>query len=572
MERKLSIARKLTAAALSLTLLGATAYAYDFPQPDWGALLSERISMETETEFEMYVEGRKESAPYYGARLEPRAGTYIGMVYEYSQDFQPLGSYLTYMETSTKHTDLYAPEMMSDNAVAMVGWTVDSLGNIDYDYIRASLDNLSKYNKPMFIRFANEMNCSSLGDDPDLYVQVFRNVANMVHEYPNFAVVWAPNDMGSLDRPFQYYYPGDEYVDWVGLSCYMTKYFLNDPNTDIKNSQYFMTGDYAWATNKIKPFMKFLSDYGINKPVMISEGGVARYNNLGTDYTGWHEPRLRNMLWYLNMKYPQIKMINYFNNPYQYDEVQFYISDYPESVSIYKEAAANGSYLRSADAEPEFVFSPANNGETLIAKDGIVNLYTLAYFANKPDITVNYKIDGVWYHSANQIPYKCGLIVNNITDGKHTLTISSEGTEKSYDMYKSGQCIAFGRQPDTSIAVPEKEITVTVNGDEISFDQPPVIEDGRTLVPVRAIFEALGAEVNWNENTQTVTSQRGDISIHLTIGNNSMDKNGEKILLDVPAKIIEGRTLVPARAVAEAFDCAVDWDGENRRVIIEQTD
>ena len=85
------------------------------------------------------------------------------------------------------------------NSVVMVGWSIYNLDSVDYNHIRSVLNTLSTYNKPMFIRFANEMNVSALGDDPTKYVNVFRNVANIVHEYPNFAMVWSPNDLGALD-------------------------------------------------------------------------------------------------------------------------------------------------------------------------------------------------------------------------------------------------------------------------------------------------------------------------------------------------------------------------------------
>ena len=111
-------------------------------------------------------------------------------------------------------------------------------------------------------------------------------------------------------------------------------------------------------------------------------------------------------------------------------------------------------------------------------------------------------------------------------------------------------------------------ITVKANGQLVNFDQPPIIIDGRTLVPLRAIFEALGATVDWNGNTQTVTSKKGSTSISLSIDSNSMYKNGKAVTLDVPAQLINDRTLVPARAVAEAFGCDVDWDDTTKTITI----
>ena len=123
----------------------------------------------------------------------------------------------------------------------------------------------------------------------------------------------------------------------------------------------------------------------------------------------------------------------------------------------------------------------------------------------------------------------------------------------------------------TTTATPASdEIKVIVNGTAVAFDQPPIIENGRTLVPLRAIFEALGAEVEWEQSTQTVTAVRGDVTITLQIGSNILKRNGESIELDVPAKIVGGRTLVPARAVAESFGAEVGWDAKTRTVTITE--
>ena len=111
-------------------------------------------------------------------------------------------------------------------------------------------------------------------------------------------------------------------------------------------------------------------------------------------------------------------------------------------------------------------------------------------------------------------------------------------------------------------------VRVKLNGKQVLFDQPPIIESGRTLVPFRAILESLDATVGWDGNTQTVTATKNNITISLQIGSNILTKNGKNIGLDVPAKIVNNRTLIPVRAVAEALDATVDWDGPTYTVII----
>ncbi|MBR4874301.1 MAG: leucine-rich repeat protein [Clostridia bacterium] len=120
---------------------------------------------------------------------------------------------------------------------------------------------------------------------------------------------------------------------------------------------------------------------------------------------------------------------------------------------------------------------------------------------------------------------------------------------------------------NASLPLPE-EIMVSVNNVLLTFDQPPVIVDNRTLVPLRAIFEALGATVDWNAKTRTVTAVRGKDKISLVVDTNVLNKNGKETEIDVPAKIIGDRTMVPVRAISEALDSNVEWNPYVRTVYI----
>ena len=121
-----------------------------------------------------------------------------------------------------------------------------------------------------------------------------------------------------------------------------------------------------------------------------------------------------------------------------------------------------------------------------------------------------------------------------------------------------------------SFAAEDSAIKVLVDGEFIEFDVNPMAENGRTLVPMRYIFEALGAEVQWVAEANKVIATKGNTSIELILGSNVMLKNGEEIVLEVPAKAIDGRTLVPVRAISEAFECNVEWIPETQTVVISQ--
>lgn len=108
----------------------------------------------------------------------------------------------------------------------------------------------------------------------------------------------------------------------------------------------------------------------------------------------------------------------------------------------------------------------------------------------------------------------------------------------------------------------EQPAAVYVDGKlQIFSDAQPIIVDGRTLVPIRSVAEVLGAQVNWEDSTQTVLIDKGDKHIELTIGSKSPTVNGSPVNLDAPAVIINGRTMVPLRFVSEALGAKVVWDG-----------
>ncbi|MBQ2967727.1 MAG: leucine-rich repeat protein [Clostridia bacterium] len=116
-------------------------------------------------------------------------------------------------------------------------------------------------------------------------------------------------------------------------------------------------------------------------------------------------------------------------------------------------------------------------------------------------------------------------------------------------------------------------ITVLYNGTRVSFhtyDQNPELINDRTLVPLRAIFEAMDADVFWDDATSTVRAVRDGVVVEIAIGANVMHKNGETIPVDVPAQLINDRTMIPVRVIAEAFGAQVGWNDAGRVVLISE--
>lgn len=111
--------------------------------------------------------------------------------------------------------------------------------------------------------------------------------------------------------------------------------------------------------------------------------------------------------------------------------------------------------------------------------------------------------------------------------------------------------------------------SILISGQAVKFDAPPVIIQGRVLIPVRSVTTALGASVLWNDSEQKVTISRNGTSLEFEIGDDSMKVNGKSVHLDVPAQIVNGRTVVPLRALVEHLGLMAEWDDIGKIVDIQ---
>jgi N-acetylmuramoyl-L-alanine amidase len=109
-------------------------------------------------------------------------------------------------------------------------------------------------------------------------------------------------------------------------------------------------------------------------------------------------------------------------------------------------------------------------------------------------------------------------------------------------------------------------VSLQVDGAAVESDVPPVIIKERTLIPARAVFESMGATVDWDEDARLVEITMGTSDVKLTIDSKTAFVNGAEVQMDVPAMIVNDRTLIPVRFVAESLSCGVGWDDLSRTV------
>lgn len=109
---------------------------------------------------------------------------------------------------------------------------------------------------------------------------------------------------------------------------------------------------------------------------------------------------------------------------------------------------------------------------------------------------------------------------------------------------------------------------ITLNGNKIDFAQAPIIENGTTLVPMRAILEALGANVEWNSANQSVTAKIGIESVQLTIGSKAAYVGTTLTMLNTAPRLVNGTTMIPLRFLSESFGCTVAYNAQTKDISI----
>ena len=116
--------------------------------------------------------------------------------------------------------------------------------------------------------------------------------------------------------------------------------------------------------------------------------------------------------------------------------------------------------------------------------------------------------------------------------------------------------------------LPNNPVYVKFNDDILGFDEPPIIEDGSTLVPMRFLFEQMGADVEWDSETQTATATLDNKAVTFSIDNVNARINNKPAKMDVPARLVNGKTMVPLRFLSENMGYDVDWDADSRTAIV----
>lgn len=559
----------------------------------------------------VYAQTNNTPSPY---KVGPRTGSWFGsaaggtkansnytLAYINTGDSHPLSYWLDYWKNNCQGF-----EEVLNGGVVELAWNITdqstngvrALLNND-SYIQETLQTIGSEmgSATVLLRVGAEMNNWD-DSDPEVFKQAFQKVASAARSYSNIQMVFSPNDISNLKYTADQYYPGDEYVDWVGMSTYHSTNFKNFAGGDAAyemsygsafEDSFYGVGIYDHdPITTIKPIVELARAH--NKPVMISECGFSYIDySTGMDMTAYAAEQLNYFYSYVNMVYPEVKAVFYFDVARQEGNYDYALAASPTLSSTYDAAIkANGTYLFNRD-------DTVTGWETLdkSSLSGSEKTLRLATFASLPgnhSTTVKYYVDGNLAHTATKAPYYYDM---PLTPGTHTVQVEAEGgqfkqSSQTYTVQVGGGGTApevpvDPKPAETAEALPSTH-TLKVNG---AAQTPTVYNiNGYNYFKIRDLAAALNGtskqfEVGYDGASKSVTATTGTAYTAAggelagaasskqtaTVSKDIIIVNGEK-MENVSVYNIDGYNYFQLRDLGKVLGFEVEWSAEEQSMII----
>ncbi|MBQ9921378.1 MAG: S-layer homology domain-containing protein [Clostridia bacterium] len=367
--------------------------------------------------------------PYYGAKHEQPYGTFFGKCAEFEEGYET--GHLIYVQFFNETISSFHYLFPSEPVYTMVAWNVPNENKSDLDkvnsgswddYIISDLKFLSTLEHKILLRFGAEVNCWDIPADKaqrdeliESYKNAFRRISSLAKEYtPNVAMVYSPNDVSNMYVTPEDFYPGDDYVDWVGMSSYCV----------LSNEASGKTGDRVDALyfrglfdNPVAKIREVVDAFGDRKPILISECGFAYAPEEGQN-TQHATEKLREFYTYVNMVYPQVKGVLYFNANF---ERRYKLSECPELLDTFRNTIRENAGMQAMVNGEQKGYTRFSTYE---GNAKTIDLYARAAYPSNEPVSVSYSVDGNGVANAPTFPYKATLDISALSQGKHVLTLA----------------------------------------------------------------------------------------------------------------------------------------------------
>ncbi|MBQ9268442.1 MAG: hypothetical protein IJ206_02880 [Oscillospiraceae bacterium] len=410
------------------------------------------------------------SYPYYGAKFEPKNGVYYGRTT--NPDWLSADTYgLTNGAAMTGETafayyyslgDVHALEEYSYMFSSLNGGDRIFLLNFNFEQeaadcslilqgvydaqLRETFAYLSTMDCPLMLRIAGEVNVWGDMPEPWLFIQAFRYVVETARVYcPDMAMVYSPNYSSGYQVDMDSFYPGDEWVDWIGASLYYNRYAGNG---DTERDAFYGVAAYGNPVLNMQQVVNLSRLHG--KPIVITEGGSYWYRGR-ENLTLFASENVEKAYAYLTMVYPEIKCIIYSDTNFGFTNPLYYIFNNPEMTAAYDSGVASNRTLLHSLRDRAGYYTPLSE----FTGDWSGDVTLTAYTCSDRHLTAVWYIDGQQMETVSEYPYAFTVPGGTVDTGTHYIGVSFSNGESKVYMIQN-----FTLQP--------RDLTV-IAGEEASF-------------------------------------------------------------------------------------------------------
>jgi hypothetical protein len=394
--------------------------------------------------------------PYYGAKNEPMSGVYYGRTCEggtlpngnyglvnQSQmaDESIVGFYFDITQSYSLEywSYIFGPALEDGKRAFLVyinfkgeGSDCASFAGGAYDSkLNETFSYLNTLSNPVFVRIGGEVNVWNNAATPESYIAAYRHVADLARaRAPRAALVFSPNFSSAYRVDMDSFYPGDAYVDWIGVSLYYNLYHATISDPDM--AAFLGVGQYGDPMLNVQQCVNLSRLH--KKPLMVTEGGAGNSFN-GQDISAWASERMQKAYAFLPMVYPEVKGIVSSDYHYSWAPTSYTFYNHPTMTAAYRKAVSNSpAYLKSVgDDAGYYTKVSAFTGPW----EGQMRFDAYTYSPTK--LTATWAVDGQTRATAADYPYTFNLDASALSGGDHTLTVTfSNGATKTHSFKIAG--------------------------------------------------------------------------------------------------------------------------------------
>lgn len=396
--------------------------------------------------------------PYYGAKNEPNGGVYYGRTtqggtlsdgsfglanYSHMTGESAVSFYYSFTDSYNLEywSYLYGPALRDGTRAFLLYLNFEEEGaecprivSGGYDAkLIETFGYLNTLSCPVFVRIGGEMNVWGNQAKPADFIAAYQHVVNIARsQAPRAAMVFSPNYSSANKVDMDVYYPGDQYVDWVGASLYYDRWHHSG---DTKRDEFYGVGAYGDALLNIQQVVNLSRLH--HKPVIVTEGGSCNQYK-GTDNSAWAADRMQRAYAFLPMVYPEIKCIISSDYGESWSGIDYSFYTNPTVTAAYRQGvASNAAYVRSyQDKGSYYTKLSAYAGKW----EGVMELAAYSWSSDKQ--TATWTVDGQVMATAADYPYSFRLDTAALATGSHTVAVTfSDGATKSYTFQTTAPAI-----------------------------------------------------------------------------------------------------------------------------------